>query len=376
MGLVIMPGAGARGGSPWDFEGQPEMEFAFTEEQQMIAETARAFFAENATSERTRKAMAGDGIDRALWDAFCKELALSGIGLPESAGGAGLGMVELAIIAEAAGAQVAALPLLGSLAQAAQAIAAGGSEEQQGEWLPALISGDKIAGYFYDGALQVSDKRLTGGSRFVTHGTSADLFIVTNGQQMWIVRADAPGVTVTAQTSMDQTRPLAHVELKDAAGEPLTDAQAALDAAHRTAFLAVAAEALGGAQACLDRTVDYSKERVQFGRPIGSFQAYKHRLADMMIEIEQARSAVYWAACAVDEGSEDAAFALHAAKSFAADTYFRCAGDMIQLHGGIGFTWEHDAHLFFKRARALQSMLGSGNWHREKIATMILGDAA
>jgi alkylation response protein AidB-like acyl-CoA dehydrogenase len=138
----------------------------------------------------------------------------------------------------------------------------------------------------------------------------------------------------------------------------------------------VAAEALGGAQACLDRTVAYSKERIQFGRPIGSFQAYKHRLADMMVEIEQARSAVYWAACAVDEGSDEAAMAVHAAKSFATDTFFRCAGDMIQLHGGIGFTWEHDAHLFFKRARSLQTMLGSGNWHREKIATMILGEAA
>ncbi|HZV10137.1 MAG TPA: acyl-CoA dehydrogenase, partial [Novosphingobium sp.] len=143
-----------------------------------------------------------------------------------------------------------------------------------------------------------------------------------------------------------------------------------------TGWIVAAAEALGGAQACLDRTVAYARERVQFGRPIGSFQAYKHRLADMMIEIEQARSAVYWAACALDEGSDEAPLALHAAKSFAADTFFMCAGNMIQLHGGIGFTWEHDAHLFFKRARALQSMLGNGNWHRERIAGMILGDAA
>lgn len=352
------------------------MEFAFTDEQQMIAETARAFFAENATSERTRKAMAGDGIDRALWQGFCQELALSGIGLPESAGGAGLGLVELAIIAEAAGAQVAALPMLGSLVQAAQAIAAGGSEAQQAAWLPGLMSGEAIAGYCHDAGLQAKGDRLTGSSRFVTHGASADLFVVTDGARMWIVRADAPGVTVTAQTSMDQTRPFAHVLLNDAQGEALPDPGGALAAVDRAAFVALAAEALGGAQACLDRTVAYSKERIQFGRPIGSFQAYKHRLADMMIEIEQARSAVYWAACAVDEGAEEAALAVHAAKSFAADSFFRCAGDMIQLHGGIGFTWEHDAHLFFKRARSLQTMLGSGNWHREKIATMILGEAA
>lgn len=352
------------------------MEFAFSDEQQMIAETAQTFFAENATSERTRKAMAGDGIDHALWQNFCQELGLSGIGLPESAGGAGLGMVELAIIAEAAGAQVAAFPMLGSLTQAAQAIAAGGSTAQQSDWLPRLMSGEAIAGYFHDAAIRADGDRLTGASRFVTHGTSADLFVVTDMKQVWIVRADAPGVVVAPQTSMDQTRPLAQVQLDNAAGEPLPDPGAALAAAHRAAFIAAAAEALGGAQACLDRTVAYSKERIQFGRPIGSFQAYKHRLADMMVEIEQARSAVYWAACAVDEGADEAAMAVHAAKSFATDTFFRCAGDMIQLHGGIGFTWEHDAHLFFKRARSLQSMLGSGDWHREKIATMILGEAA
>ncbi|WP_150291552.1 acyl-CoA dehydrogenase family protein [Sphingobium estronivorans] len=352
------------------------MEFAFTEEQQMIAETAQAFFRDNATSERVRRAMAADGIDRELWAAFCRELGLSGIGLPEETGGSGLGMVELAIIAEAAGAQVAALPMLGSLVQAAQAIAAGGTQEQRAALLPDLISGEAIAGYFYDGALKVEGDRLTGGAHYVTHGASASLFIVTDNRGMWVVRADDPGVTVTAQTSMDQTRPFARVTLADAQGEALADPAAALAAAHRAAFIAVAAESLGGAQACLDRTVAYSQERVQFGRPIGSFQAYKHRLADMMIEIEQARSVVYWAACAVDEQSDEADLAIHAAKSFAADTYFRCAGDMIQLHGGIGFTWEHDAHLFFKRARSLQSMLGSGNWHRERIATMILGEAA
>ncbi|WP_313808623.1 acyl-CoA dehydrogenase family protein [Sphingobium sp.] len=352
------------------------MEFAFTDDQQMIAETARAFFTENATSERTRRAMAGDGIDLKLWTAFCQELALSGIAIPERAGGAGLGLVELAIVAEAAGAQVAALPMLGSLAQAAQAIAAGGSEAQHEAFLPALISGEKIAGYFHDAALHAEGDRLTGGSHFVPHGMIADLFVVTDMRRMWIVRADAPGVTVTRQTTMDQTRPLARVDLAGAPGDPMPDASAALAAAHRAAFVAAAAEALGGAQACLDHTVAYARERVQFGRPIGSFQAYKHRLADMMIEIEQARSAVYWAACAVDEQAEEAAMAVHAAKSFAADTFFRCAGDMIQLHGGIGFTWEHDAHLYFKRARALQTMLGSGNWHREQIATMILGEAA
>jgi alkylation response protein AidB-like acyl-CoA dehydrogenase len=217
---------------------------------------------------------------------------------------------------------------------------------------------------------------LTGESRFVTHGAAAAVLVVTSNTGAWIVHTDAPGVTIAAQTTMDQTRPLARVTLTGAAATPLADPVAAIARAHATGFVVLAAEALGGAQATLDRTVAYAKERVQFGRPIGSFQAYKHRLADMMIEIEQARSAVWWAACAVDEGAADADLAIHAAKSFCADTFHMCAGNMIQLHGGIGFTWEHDAHLYFKRARAILSALGTGAWHREQVAARILGDAA
>jgi len=351
------------------------MEFALTQEQRMIAETANAFFSEHATSARTRIAMANDGIDRELWIAFCQELGLSGIGIAEEIGGAGLGMVELAIIAEAAGAQVAALPMLASLVLCGQALAAGASEAQQAELLPQLLSGERIAGFVHDPKLKVEDGRLTGSDGFVVHGASADLFVVSDGSNVWVVGADTPGVVVTPRTTMDQTRPYAQVVLTGAQGDPLPDGARATDAAHQAGHLVIAAESLGGAQACLDRTVAYSLQRVQFGRQIGSFQAYKHRLADMMIEIEQARSAVYWAACAIDEGSDQTRLAVHAAKSFAADTFFRCAGDMIQLHGGIGFTWEHDAHLFFKRARASQTLLGSGTWHRAQIADMILGVA-
>ena len=351
------------------------MEFVFTEEQAMIAETARTFFAENATSERTRKAMAGDGVDRALWSGFCSELGLAGIALPEAYGGAGLGMVEFASVAEAAGAQVAALPLL-SLATAARAIAAGGTEAQKAEWLPKLAAGEVIAACEGLPNFSVDGDRLTAELDLVPHGAVADLIVLVSPQGAWIIRTDAPGVSIRQRMTMDQTRPLALVSLDGVAAEPLGDAKAAIAAVHSGGWICLAAEALGGAQACLDRTVAYAKERVQFGRPIGSFQAYKHRLADMMIEIEQARSAVYWAACAVDEGSDEATLALHAAKSFCADTFFKCAADMIQLHGGIGFTWEHDAHLFFKRARSIQSMLGDGNFHREQVATMILGEAA
>jgi alkylation response protein AidB-like acyl-CoA dehydrogenase len=351
------------------------MEFAFTPEQSMIGETARSFFKENATSKRTRKAMAEGGIDSDLWRAFCEELALAGVALPEAYGGSGLGMVEFALVAEAAGAQVAAIPLLG-IATAARAIAAGGSDAQRALWLPKLISGEVVATAEGAPSLDYADGKLSGIVDPVPHAGVADLFVLVSQGGAWIVRADAPGVTVTRHTTMDQTRPMARITLDTAEAEALADAQAAIAAIHQGGWICLAAEALGGAQAALDRTVAYAKERVQFGRAIGSFQAYKHRLADMMIEIEQARSAVYWAACAVDEGSDEAPLALHAAKSFCADTFFMCASNMIQLHGGIGFTWEHDAHLYFKRARSIQTMLGDGNFHREQVATMMLGEAA
>jgi alkylation response protein AidB-like acyl-CoA dehydrogenase len=351
------------------------MSFAFTDEQAMIAETAKGFFAENATSARTRKAMAGDGIDRDLWYGLCSELGLAGVALPEAYGGSGLGMVEFAILAEAAGAHVAALPLLG-IATAARAISVGGSEAQKAAWLPKLASGEVIAAAEGAPALDFTGGTLSGTIDPVPHGGIADLFVFVTYSGAWIVRADAPGVNIRVNMTMDQTRPMACVTLDKAEAEPLADTPAAMLALQQGGWLCLAAEALGGAQACLDRTITYAKERVQFGRQIGSFQAYKHRLADMMVEIEQARSAVYWAACAVDEGSDEALLALHAAKSFCADTYFRCASDMIQLHGGIGFTWEHDAHLFFKRARSIESMLGDGNFHREQVAKMILGEAA
>lgn len=351
------------------------MDFTFTEEQAMIAETAQAFFAENAASTATRRAMATDGVDRGTWQGYCHDLGLGGLLLPELFGGSALGMVEFASVAEAAGAQVAAIPLLGQ-AMIGKALVAGGSDAQKWAWLDKIASGGAIAAFGQNSALANSDNLLSGQVDFVPHGHVADVLVLTNSQGAWLVETGAAGVHVDAQMTMDQTRPLARIMLDNVAGDPLPDWQAAVAAALAAGYVALAAEALGGAQACLDRTVQYAKERIQFGRLIGSFQAYKHRLADMMVEIEQARSAVYWAACAVDEASDDASLALHSAKCFSADTFSKCAGDMIQLHGGIGFTWEHDAHLFFKRARSIQTLLGDGNWHREHVAAMILGDAA
>lgn len=355
------------------------MEFAFTDEQAMIAETARAFFSERATSERTRIAMESSGFDRPLWDSFCGELGLAGIALAEPLGGAGLGMVEFALVAEAAGEQVAALPLP-ALAMAIAALSSAADCGSHAHWLDLLVTGNAVPACSPDFVREGTRETLTGSAGFVAYAGVADFFILSSADGgCWALAANAAGVSIDQLVTMDQTRPLAHVRLDNvaigaSAAVPLgAGARAAmLDAG----WLCLAAEALGGAQAALDRTVAYSKERVQFGRQIGSYQAYKHRLADMMVEIEQARSAVYWAACALDEGSEEAALALHAAKSFSGDTYRMCAGNMIQLHGGIGFTWEHDAHLFFKRARSIGSMLGDSDWHREQVAAGLLGGAA
>lgn len=338
------------------------MHFAFTEEQALIADTAKAFFGEAATSERTRAAMAGDGIDRDLWTGFACEVGLAGVALPAAFGGSGLGMVEAAIVAEAAGATVAALPFLASSILAASAIAAGASEDQKAEWLPALASGERIASHV------VIDE----GEGLAPHGAAADLFVVEIDGVAAVVERAAPGVAVEPLPTMDATRPLARVRLSDAAFIPIADGTAAALAAHQHGAVAIAADALGGAQAALDRTVAFTMERIQFGRPIGSFQAVKHRLAGMMVLIEQARSAVYWAACALDEQTPDAALAVHAAKAFACDAYAECAAAMIQLHGGIGFTWEHDAHLYFKRAQANRTLLGTPDWHRDAIAALVV----
>ncbi|MGL3821428.1 acyl-CoA dehydrogenase family protein [Sphingopyxis sp. R3-92] len=347
------------------------MHFAFTDEQAMIAETVKAFFAENATSERTRAAMAATGVDEALWQAFTAELGLGGVAIPETEGGVGLGMIELAILAEEAGRHVAALPLLASIGLAIPAILAGGSTEQKARLLPRLAAGELVASFAEAMPdTTASDGALTGAALYVPHGARADLFVVAAGDGMFLVERDAPGIAIAPLTSMDQTRPYAQLDFGAVTAEALTDPAAALAAVHATGAIAIAADALGGAQACLDRTVAYAKERVQFGRAIGSFQAVKHRLADMMVAVEQARSAVYWAACAIDEGSDEAAFGVHAAKAFACDTYTHCAGEMIQLHGGIGFTWEHDAHLYFKRARSNANLLGTPDWHREQIAAL------
>lgn len=351
------------------------MEFALTDEQRMIAETAQAFFRERADDETTRAAMAVDGFDRALWAASCAELGLGGVLIGEAHGGSDMGMVEFASIAQAAGARIAAIPLLG-MAMAARAIGCGGTEVQQARWLPGIAAGDIVATFAFAADLVVENGCVSATVDYVPHGHVADVILLSDGARTMLIDAAVGGIGIERFETMDASRPLVRLTLHRVAAEPLGDGTTAASAAEHVGLLTLAAEAVGGADAALSATVDYAMQRKQFGRPIGSFQAVKHRLADRFVDLEQARSAMYWAACAIDEGDAELALAVHVAKSFCADMYFRCAGDMIQLHGGIGFTWEHAAHLFFKRARSIQTMLGDGAYHREAIAALILRAAA
>lgn len=350
------------------------MEFALTSEQTMIAELAGQIFAGQATSERTRAAMAGNGVDRSLWAAFAIEAGLAGLAIPEKHGGAGLGLVELAIVAEAAGRHVAAVPLIPTLGLAAPALIAGGSAAQRKQWLPQLALGTATGAVADIAEPQIENGRLTGIAPHVAHGATAHMLIVASGGDLWLATADGR-VTSEPQTSMDQTRPLARLRFDAAPAEPLADSAAARTAIRHWGWTLIAADSLGGAEACLARTAAYAREREQFGRPIGTFQAVKHALADIAVEIEQARSAVYWAA-AEPADSPEAMLAAHAAKAVACEAYANAAATMIQLHGGIGFTWEHDAHLYFKRAQANRSWMGAPGWHFDRIAEAMLADAA
>lgn len=365
------------------------MQFVFTEEQALIQETARNFFGEYVTSAKVREVMESEaGYDSRLWNSVMAEMGFGGIAFPADCGGAGLGHVELAIILTEMGRTLCPSPFLSSIAMAAPAILQAGSAEQKSRWLPGIASGETIAtfGWLEDGGAVLSENggeyRLSGKTRYVPFGHVADVFVVAargagEGLTLLAIPAQTAGVQVEKHITIDLTRPLSTLHFDNVAVTPdmLLGAPGTADAAYaRTldlARIALAAEQAGGAEAVLDLTVTYSKDRVQFGRPIGSFQAIKHRLADMMIQVETAKTAVFYAACVADENGADLPEAAAIAKAYCSDAFTDCTGNTIQLHGGIGFTWEHDAHLYFKRARGSATLLGDANAQRETLARIL-----
>ncbi len=333
------------------------------------------------------------GYDQEVWSRVAGELGWPAVPVAEDYGGLGLGLGEIALLMEEMGAAVFCSPFLATVCLAGSAIALGGSEDQKAEYLPAIAAGELTATvaltadgridaagiaveYKADGDLYV----LNGAARFVIDGASAALLIVAArrpgssgeaGIGLFLVQGDAEGLSRQALPTLDQTRRQADIDLKNvratALGE-VGDAWPVLSGAIDRAITALAAEQAGGARKVLQLTVDYIQERVQFGRAIGSFQAIKHRCADMMVKVESALAAANNAAAAADAGDPDFPMLASLAKAYCSDAFFFCAGESIQLHGGVGFTWEYDPHLFFKRARASAAMLGDANYHRERIA--------
>jgi alkylation response protein AidB-like acyl-CoA dehydrogenase len=337
------------------------------------------------------------GYDPDLWGRISAELGWTSVVIPEEYGGLGLSYVELIALMEEMGAALLCAPFLSSVCLAGNALVVGGTEAQKEEHLPGIAEGTTTGTLAYmesngrpdaTGIEAVAqrdggDFLLSGTKSFVLDGHSAGLLVVAarrpgskgeDGISLFLVSPDSPGLERRLLPTMDQTRKQAELQLHEVRvpAEALMGKEGegwkALSRTLDLASVALAAEQVGGAQRCLDMSVEYAKERVQFGRPIGSFQAIKHKCADMMVEVESARSASYYAGWAAAEDAEDLPVAAALAKAFCSDTYFRCAAQSVQIHGGVGFTWEYDVHLYFKRAKSTEILFGSPAYHRERVA--------
>ncbi|HEY6612008.1 MAG TPA: acyl-CoA dehydrogenase family protein [Pseudomonas sp.] len=386
------------------------MDFALSDEQLMIQESAAGFLTAASDSAAVRAAMASpQGFDAQLWRQIAEELCWPGLMIPEQYGGVGLGFVEQAILLEQMGSHLLCSPFFASACLATPALLLGDSEVLRSRWLPELAAGSLTATLAYrenrDGwhaaeqpraARQGDGWRLDGIYEAVLDGASSDLLIVASRDdagelRLFAVPANQAGIRRQALPTLDQTRRRARIELSAVAvgteqclhgdGGGQRAGEQLLDKVLQVAAIALACEQTGAAQRTLDLTLAYIGERKQFGRTIASFQAIKHRCADLMLAIECARSAGYYAACvareALIEGGDaqlagQLAEACAIAKSQASETFMHCAAESIQLHGGVGFTWEYDPHLYFKRARASEQLLGTPSWHRERLATLIL----
>jgi alkylation response protein AidB-like acyl-CoA dehydrogenase len=376
------------------------VQFVHDEEQKLIRESARSVLSARAASDALSAALREPGgFDTALWRTF-GELGWTGLAIPQAYGGAGLGWVELCLLQEEQGRRLVPSPFFSTCALAAPLIAAAGDEAQRRALLPRIAAGELTIACALtgtegrppgDGVSVLLESRgeeftLSGVADFVIHADSAELLVVlarasvspsqgAGGLSVAVIPAASAGLSIHPHVMLDLTRPMARIELdgvnvsrEQLLGDP-GSAASAVEAALDLARIALASEALGGAERVLEMTTDYVKERVQFGRPVGSFQAVKHRLADMMIEVEAAKSAAWYAACVADERHEELAEAAAIAKSYCCDAFFDCAANAIQLHGGIGFTWEHEVHRYFKRARATMTLLGSPAWQRERLTS-------
>jgi alkylation response protein AidB-like acyl-CoA dehydrogenase len=367
--------------------------FAFSEEQEELRRTVRAFLEDKSSSAEVRRLMeTTEGYDPALWEQMGSQLGLQGLAIPEEYGGSGYSYVELIVVLEEMGRALLAAPYFSTVALAANAILHSGDDAAKKELLPGIASGETIATlamtedsgrWDAEGITATATKSgdgytIDGHKMFVLDGHTANLIIVAaktgDNVSLFTVAGDADGLTRTPLATMDQTRKQARLEFSGTPAKLLgTEGEGwpVLSRVLDLAAVALAAEQVGGAQKCLEMSVDYAKVRVQFGRPIGSFQAIKHKCADMLLEVESAKSAAYYAGWAAAELNDELPTVASLAKAYCSDAYFHAAAENIQIHGGIGFTWEHDAHLYFKRAKSSQLLLGDPTYHRELLAQRI-----
>jgi alkylation response protein AidB-like acyl-CoA dehydrogenase len=354
---------------------------ASDDEIEQLRGSVRDFLTGTLPSAAVRAAIDSGGFDRAAWRALSQSLGLTGIGIPERFGGAGYTFGELGVVLEEFGAALAPVPLLSTVVAAA-AILAGDRDEPKQALLPALASGQTVATVILGAGRTVSAApaagawTVSGTAGHVPDAAHADLFVVAaavdGGPHMALLAVDATasGVAVRPVNALDGTRQIAAVELGGAPAAQLGDGQDLLDKVRATQLVAIACEQVGASARCLEMIVGYAKTRVQFGVPIGSFQAIKHRCADMLVELEAGRSIAYQARDQLAEGVTDLATA-SAAASWCDEMYVHIAQETIQLHGGIGFTWEHDAHLHLRRARADQLLYGTPREHRRTLADWV-----
>ncbi|MGH2982627.1 MAG: acyl-CoA dehydrogenase family protein, partial [Solirubrobacterales bacterium] len=366
--------------------------FDLNDEQQQIKATAREFLASRYKPERIRELIETDnGFEDSDWSEMV-ELGWPGLALPEEHGGQGLGIVELAVVFEEMGYALAPSPLLSNTV-AGLALALCGSEEQKAEFLQPLAAGEKrgtpalvdagstgTIGEFEMEAGAGDGVVLDGEKVLVLDAEAADfLLVATADGKRHLVETDQSGVSIERESSIDPTRRLYSVRfdgVQVADGRTLpAEGEDYFGVFHR-ACAALAAELTGIAQRTMGMAVEYAKERQQFGRPIGSYQAVSHRCAQMLLETEGARSATYYAAWAADASPEDLPLGASMAKAYASDAGWRVANESLQVHGGIGFTWEHDLHLWLKRATVDAALFGDAHWHRERVADLILAEAA
>ncbi len=368
------------------------MNFAFSEEQEEFRRAIRRFLADRSPSSEVRRLMeTEEGFDPKVWSQMANQLGLTAVAIPEKFGGLGYGQIELGIVFEEMGRALLCAPYFSTVAMGVNLLLASGDEAACSTYLPLVASGEaRIAVAASESetdwstaeistvASEGAEPHISGRKPYVIDGLTATHILVLarnqNGISLYLVDGSEASIFRAPQISLDMTRKLATVafqatpaRLVGLAGDGVSYYETMLN----RSIISMASEQVGGAQRVLEMAVDYAKTRVQFGRPIGSFQAIKHKCAEMLVDIEAAKSAAYYGSWVVDNEQAEIPTVAYLAKAFCSEAYFSAAAENIQIHGGIGFTWEHDAHLYFKRAKSSELMFGSPAYFREKLAETI-----